>query len=62
VGHENATDFAAGSDVEAIDAILQNKYARQPEELHVWQTISGIHRAQSKKKQSTGGNPPPPTP
>ncbi len=50
--------LAAGQDVEALDTLIQNKYARQPEKLHVWQTASRIHRApQRAKKQAT----PPPT-
>ncbi len=50
--------LAAGADVEALDTVIQNKYARVPEKLHVWQTASRIHRAPSKKKPAT----PTPTP
>ncbi len=47
--------LAAGKDVEALDTIVQNKYARQAEKLHVWQTASRIHRAPAKKKPAAGG-------
>ena len=51
--------LAAGQDVEALDTIVQNKYARQPEKLHVWQTASRVHRAPAKKKSATTPTPPP---
>ncbi len=53
--------LAAGRDVAALDTIVQNKYARQPEKLHVWQTTSRIHRAPSKKKPAAGGTNPAPS-
>ncbi len=56
--------LAASQDVEALDTLIQNKYARQPEKLHVWQTASRIHRSpQRAKKPATGATTPPaPTP
>ena len=75
-GTENAASFpagskgrmtqillAAGADVEALNTIIQNKYARVPEKLHVWKTASRIHRAPTKKEPAAdGGTNPTPTP
>ena len=52
--------LAAGQDVEALDTSVQNKYARQAEKLHVWQTTSRIHRAPAKKKPAPASPPTPP--
>jgi hypothetical protein len=49
--------LAAGQDVENLNTIIRNKYSRQPEKLHTWQTASRIHRAPVRKKKAA---PPPP--
>jgi len=35
----------AADDVQALDAIMNNKYARQPEKLRAWQSASRVERA-----------------
>ncbi len=35
-----------------LDAILHNKYMRQPEKLHAWQTASRVERAPQREKKT----------
>ncbi len=46
---------AAALDVQQLDATMQNRYARRPEKLRVWQTASRVERAPQRAK-----TPPPP--
>jgi len=43
----------AADDVQALDAIMNNKYARQPEKLRAWQSASRVERAPQREKKST---------
>jgi hypothetical protein len=58
----------AGKDVQELDAIMNNKYARQPEKLRVWQSASRIERAPQREKKPEppasggAGTAPAPTP
>ena len=45
-------------DVNYLDAIMHNKYARDPDKLRAWQSASHIERAPQREKKPT----PPPTP
>jgi hypothetical protein len=52
----------AGDEVQEIDAIMNNKYSRQPEELRAWQSASRVERApQREKKPTPGATPTTPT-
>ncbi len=50
--------LAASKDVDDLDTIMNNKYARKPEKLHAWQTASRVHRSpvREKKPASTTGD------
>jgi len=48
----------AADDVQALDAIMNNKYARQPEKLRAWQSASRVERAPQREKKSTPGTTP----
>ncbi len=49
----------AATDVQELDTIMHNKYARQPEKLRAWQSASRVERApQREKKPADGINPP----
>src|SRR5207248_8006584 len=43
----------AADDVQHLDAIMHNKYARQPEKLHNWQRASRVERAPQREKKPT---------
>lgn len=49
----------AGDDVIELDAIMHNKFARQPEKLRAWQSASRVERAPQREKKvvpiATGG-------
>ena len=64
-GKYNASDVAAGSmaEVTQLDAIMHNKYARNPDKLRAWDSASHIERAPKREKKPAGGTTPPkPTP
>jgi len=70
-GNDNATDFATGSkagmsEVTQFDAIMRNKYARNPDKLTAWDSASHIERAPQRTKKPAppagGTTPPKPTP
>ena len=42
----------AGNDVTELDAIMHNKYARQPEKLRAWQSASRVERAPQRDKKA----------
>lgn len=48
----------AADNVQELDAIMNNKYARQPEKLRAWQSASRIERAPQREKKPAGGNTP----
>ena len=39
-------------DLTTLDAIMHNKYARQPEKLRAWQSASHIERAPQREKKA----------
>jgi len=43
-----------------LDAIMYNKYTRQPEKLRAWQSASHVERAPQREKKPTPAPPPPP--
>ena len=45
----------------ALNAIMHNKYARNPEKLRAWQSASHIERAPQREKKAPAKTPPPPT-
>ena len=62
-GKDNSTDFAAGSkagmgEVTQLDAIMHNKYARNPDKLRAWESASHIERAPKREKKPAGGTMP----
>ena len=70
-GKDNATDFAPESkagvaEVTHLDAIMRNKYARNPDKLSAWDSASHIERAPQRAKKPAppagGTTPPRPTP
>jgi len=70
-GKDNASDFATGSkagmaEVTQLDAIMRNKYARNPDKLTAWDSASHIERAPQRAKKPAppagGTTPPKPTP
>lgn len=42
----------AADDVQELDAIMNNKYSRQPEKLRVWQSASRVERAPQREKKT----------
>ena len=48
-------------EVNYLDAIMHNKYARDPDKLRAWQSASHIERAPQREKK-TPTPPPTPTP
>jgi hypothetical protein len=42
----------ASDEVTELDAIMHNKYARQPEKLRAWQSASRVERAPQREKKS----------
>jgi hypothetical protein len=48
--------LAAGKDVDDLDTIMQNKYARQPEKLRAWLTASRVHRSSAREKAPAPGS------
>jgi hypothetical protein len=51
--------------VQELDAIMNNKYSRQPEKLRAWQSASRVERAPQREKKpasGTGGATPPKPP
>lgn len=56
-GVENAAAIGeildrAAEDVQQLDAIMHNKYARQPEKLRAWQSASRVERAPQREKRA----------
>lgn len=49
-------------EVNYLDAIMHNKYARDPDKLRAWQSASHIERAPQREKKPTPPPTPPPTP
>jgi len=50
----------ANDEITELDAIMYNKYTRQPEKLRAWQSASHVERApQREKKPPTPPTPPP---
>jgi hypothetical protein len=48
------------NEISELDAIMHNKYTRQPEKLRAWQSASHVERApQREKKPPTPPSPPP---
>ena len=43
---------AAGDAVQALDAIMGNKYAKEPEKLRAWSTASRIESAPQRAKKA----------
>lgn len=43
----------AADDVQELDAIMNNKYSRQPEKLRAWQSASRVERAPQREKKPT---------
>ena len=52
----------AGEDVTELDAIVHNKYTRQPEKLRVWQSASRVERAPQREKKDHAEAATAPTP
>ena len=52
----------AAADVQELDAIINNKYARQPEKLRAWQSASRTERAPQREKKPTAVPAPAPKP
>jgi len=48
----------AANDVQELDTIMHNKYARNPAKLHAWQRTSRVERAPVREKKASG-NPVP---
>ncbi len=55
---------SAAQDVQQLDSIMRNRYARRPEKLRAWQTASRVERTPQRAKAPapTAGSPPPSTP
>ena len=49
-------------EVNYLDAIMHNKYARNPEKLRAWQSASHIERAPQREKKAAPAKTPTPTP
>ena len=47
-------------EINYLDAILHNKYARDPDKLRAWQSASHIERAPQREKKPPTPTPPPP--
>ena len=47
------------AEVAQLDAIMNNKYARNPEKLRAWESASHIERAPKREKKPAGGGTPP---
>ncbi len=45
----------AAEDVQQLDAIMNNKYARQPEKLRAWQSACRVERAPQREKKPDSG-------
>ena len=62
------TLLSIGGDVDDLDTIMGNKYARQPEKHKAWLAASRVHRSPQREKKpapptgGTGGTTPPPKP
>ena len=50
------------AEVAQLDAIMNNKYARNPEKLRAWESASHIERAPKREKKPAGGTTPPAPP
>ena len=46
------------AEVMQLDAIMNNKYARNPDRMRAWDSASHIDRAPRRAKQPAGGTPP----
>ena len=44
--------------ITGLDAIMYNKYTRQPEKLRAWQSASHVERAPQREKKTTPVTPP----
>ena len=53
---------AGMAEVTQLDAIMNNKYARNPDKLCAWDSASHIKRAPKREKKKDNGGTPPPTP
>jgi hypothetical protein len=47
----------AANDVQELDAIMNNKYAREPENLRAWQSASRVERAPQREKKPEPAKP-----
>ena len=54
--------LSISGDVDDLDTIMGNKYARQPEKLKAWHAASRVHRAPKREKKTDGGTTPAPKP
>lgn len=43
------------AEVTQLDAIMHNKYARDPDKLRAWSSASHIERAPKREKKPAGG-------
>jgi len=50
------------AEVTQLDAIMNNKYARNPEKLRAWESASHIERAPKREKKPASGTTPPAPP
>jgi hypothetical protein len=46
------------AEVMQLDAIMNNKYARNPDRMRAWDSASHIDRAPRRAKKPAGGTPP----
>jgi hypothetical protein len=53
---------AGMAEVTQLDAIMRNKYARNPDKLTAWDSASHIERAPKREKKAEGATTPPPAP
>ena len=53
---------AGMAEVTQLDAIMRNKYARNPDKLRAWDSASHIERAPKREKKKDNGGTPPPAP
>lgn len=49
----------AADDIQKLDAIIHNKYTRDPAKLRAWQSASHVERAPQREKKANGGTTPP---
>jgi hypothetical protein len=46
------------AEVMQLDAIMNNKYARNPDRMRAWDSASHVDRAPRRAKKPAGGTPP----